>query len=320
MHYPLTKNSANLKKDLDSHSPASQNVLITRGSKTTLIGILSSFILSCVKIISGILGNSYALIADGIESLADVFTSFVVLSGLRIASKPADLNHPYGHGKAEPIAGAIVAMALFAAAIIIIIQSIYEIITPHHAPAPFTLLVLILVVITKEILYRYVIKVGKDINSIAIINEAWHHRSDAITSVAAFIGISVALIGGVGFEVADDYAALFASVIIILNAYRLLKPTLYELMDTAPSESTIQKIRNCAQQVEGVMGLDKCYVRKMGLNFIVDIHVIVDGDLSVYKGHSVAHRVKDTLMTSYSNITDVLVHIEPMVLRKEDLK
>jgi len=289
------------------------------GSKTILIGIVSSFILASIKIVSGTLGNSYALIADGIESLADVFSSLVVLSGLRISSKPADSNHPYGHGKAEPLAGSVVALALFASAIIIIIQSIDEIITPHHSPAPFTLVILVLVVITKEILFRYIIKVGKQIESTAITNDAWHHRGDAITSGAAFIGISVALIGGVGFEVADDYAALFASVIIILNAYRLLKPTIYELMDTAPSESTIQKIRNSAQQVEGVVELDKCYVRKMGLNFIVDIHVIVDGNLSVYKGHSVAHRVKDTLMASYSNITDVLVHIEPMEMKKDNL-
>ena len=242
----------------------------SKGIKTTLIGIIASLTLSTVKIISGALGNSYALIADGIESLADVFTSIIVLSGLRIASKPADADHPYGHGKAEPIAGVIVAFGLFTAAIIIIIQSIYEIIMPHNAPATFTLAVLVLVIIIKEILFRHIIKVGKRIKSVAVINDAWHQRSDAITSFAVFIGISVALIGGEGYEVADDYAALFASIIIIINSYRLLKPALFELMDTAPPAETINKIRSVALEVPGVEGLDKCFMRKMGFEYFID--------------------------------------------------
>lgn len=293
--------------------------LASKGIKTTLIGIFASLTLSAIKITSGALGNSYALIADGIESLADAFTSIIVLSGLRIASKPADADHPYGHGKAEPLAGVVVAFGLFIAAIIIIIQSIYEIITPHHAPATFTLAVLVLVVIIKEILFRYIIKVGKRIKSVAVINDAWHQRSDAITSFAVFIGISLALIGGKGYEAADDYAALFASIIIIINSYRLLKPALFELMDTAPPEETINKIRLIALEVPGVEGLDKCFMRKMGFDYFIDIHVIIDGNIPVYKGHEIAHKVKDKLMTSYSNINDVLVHIEPMELRKEKL-
>lgn len=293
--------------------------LASKGIKTTLIGIFASLTLSAIKITSGALGNSYALIADGIESLADAFTSIIVLSGLRIASKPADADHPYGHGKAEPLAGVVVAFGLFIAAIIIIIQSIYEIITPHHAPATFTLAVLVLVVIIKEILFRYIIKVGKRIKSVAVINDAWHQRSDAITSFAVFIGISLALIGGKGYEAADDYAALFASIIIIINSYRLLKPALFELMDTAPPEETINKIRLIALEVPGVEGLDKCFMRKMGFDYFIDIHVIIDGNIPVYKGHEIAHKVKDKLMTFYSNINDVLVHIEPMELRKEKL-
>jgi len=200
-----------------------------QGIHTTLIGIIASIILAAIKGTAGVLGNSYALIADAIESTSDVFTSLIVIVGLRIAKKPADENHPYGHGKAEPFAGILVASALFIAAIIIIIQSTHEIITPHHAPAPFTLIVLIIVVLTKELLFRFVIKVGDSVESVAVKNDAWHHRSDAITSVAAFVGISIALIGGAGYEPADDYAALFASLIIIFNAYRLLKPALSDV-------------------------------------------------------------------------------------------
>ena len=264
------------------------------------------------------MGNSYALIADAIESTSDVFTSIIVLTGLKIASKPADETHPYGHGKAEPFAGLVVAAALFLAAIIIIIQSVHEIITPHHAPAPFTLIVLVAVVIIKETLFRFVIKVGKSVDSVAVKNDAWHHRSDAITSGAAFIGIAIALIGGKGYEQADDYAALCASAIIIYNAYRLFKPALFEIMDTAPSPEVIQKIINTSLQVDGVVAIDKCFARKMGFQYYIDMHVIVDGNISVHVGHEISHKVKDKLLDSFQNISDVLIHIEPAT--KERLK
>jgi cation diffusion facilitator family transporter len=282
-----------------------------KGIRTTIIGIFTSIILAAIKAIAGIMGNSYALIADAIESASDVFTSIIVLAGLRIAQLPPDQKHPYGHGKAEPFAGIVVALALFVAAIIIITQSIHEIITPHHAPAPFTLVVLILVVLTKEFLFRYIIKVGTDVNSVAVKNDAWHHRSDAITSGAAFIGISIALIGGEGYEQADDYAALFASGVIIFNAYRLLRPALDEIMDAAPSKEINQEIINATNSVSGVIATDKCYVRKMGLDYYIDIHIIVDGNLTVHDGHEIAHNVKDYLMKTFPQISNVLVHVEP---------
>lgn len=288
-----------------------------KGIYTTLIGIIVSILLAIVKGVAGVLGNSYALIADAIESTADVFTSIIVLTGLKIASKPADTNHPYGHGKAEPIAGLVVAAALFIAAVIIIIQSIHEIITPHHAPAPFTLIVLVAVVITKELLFRFVIKVGETLDSISVKSDAWHHRSDAITSGAAFIGISIALIGGKGYEQADDYAALFASIIIIINAFRLFKPAFYEIMDTSPPVHILDEIKTAASKVDGVSGIDKCFVRKMGLEFFVDIHVIVDRNLPVHTGHLIGHNVKDELMKFNPKISDVLVHIEPTLTNDE---
>ena len=288
-----------------------ENTSVKRGLKTTLIGIIASSLLASIKIFTGIVGNSYALIADGIESLTDIFTSSIVLTGLYLASKPADENHPYGHGKAEPFAGVAVSFGIFVAAMVIVVQSVYEIITPHHAPAPFTLVVLIFVILTKETLFRFVIKVGTSVNSIAVKSDAWHHRSDAITSAAAFIGISIALIGGPGYESADDFAALFASVIIVINAYRIFKPALFELLDTAPPVQVIQKVRDVAGKVEGVMGIDKCFVRKMGFDYFVDIHVLVDSNLPVHKGHEIAHLVKDELMQEHMNVSDVLVHIEP---------
>lgn len=299
--------------DRSQKNKGNQNLtgFANQGIKTTLIGIIASVILATIKAVAGVLGNSYALIADAIESTSDVFTSIIVLTGIRIAKKPPDENHPYGHGKAEPLAGIIVASALFVAAIIIIIQSTHEIIIPHHAPEPFTLIVLIVVVFTKEILFRFVIKVGNSVDSVAVKNDAWHHRSDAITSGAAFIGISIALIGGTGYEQADDYAALFASLIIIFNAVRLFRPALYEMMDTAPSPEIINKVVSVAGKVEGVIAIDKCFARKMGFEYYVDMHLIVDGNITVYKGHEIAHDVKNKLINSFPHITDVLIHVEP---------
>jgi cation diffusion facilitator family transporter len=285
--------------------------LAEKGIKTTLIGIIASIILATIKGVAGAVGNSNALLADAIESTSDVFASIVVLAGIRIAQRPPDENHPYGHGKAEPLAGIFVALALFLAAIIIALKSIHEIVSPHNAPAAFTLIVLVIVVLTKEILFRYVRKVGNSLDSVAVKNDAWHHRSDAITSGAAFIGISIALIGGKGYEQADSYAALFASLIIVFNAYRLFKPALYEMMDTAPSPEIIRKVIAEANKVGGVIAVDKCFARKMGFEYYVDLHIIVDGNISVHEGHEISHLVKNTLIQKFSNVTDVLIHIEP---------
>jgi len=283
----------------------------TIGARTTIIGILVNALLAGIKFLAGILGNSYALVADAVESSTDVFSSLVVLSGLRIAKAPPDEDHPYGHGKAEPLAASVVAGALIVAAIGIAVNSVREIQVPHHAPAPFTLIVLVVVVITKETLFRYVFKTGQSLQSTVVKTDAWHHRSDALTSVAAFIGISIALIGGRGYEEADDWAALFASGVIAFNGIRLLRPALLEAMDTAPSKEIVAQILDSAKEVEGVVGLDKCLVRKMGFDYYVDLHVIVNSEMSVKEAHKIGHDVKDRLRSQYPHIKDVLVHIEP---------
>lgn len=279
--------------------------------QTTLLGILLNACLAAAKGIAGVIGHSYALIADAIESTSDIASSLIVYGGLKIASIPPDEDHPYGHGKAEPLAAMLVAFALLTAALAIIIQSIREIQTPHHAPAPFTLYILIGVVIVKESLYRYVINVGDKAQSTAVITDAWHHRSDAITSAATGVGIAIALICGPGYEAADDWAALLASGIIILNAIRLFRPALAEVMDAAPGNGMEQQVRDAALAVRGVTGLDVCNVRKMGLHYYVDLHVLVDGDLPVRDGHEIAHRVKDAIRKAQPRIHDILIHIEP---------
>lgn len=290
-----------------------------RGMRSTAIGIVVNALLAICKGTAGFLGNSYALIADAIESASDVISSFIVFIGLKIARKPRDANHPYGHGKAEPIAAVVVALALFGAGITIAVQSVHEIITPHHAPEPFTLGVLVFVVVVKETLFRFVFRVGQEVQSTAVKTDAWHHRSDAITSAAAFVGITIALIGGAGWESADDWAALFASVIIVYNASKLFTPAVAEIMDAAPSPHMLEDIRKVALAVDGVVGLDKCFVRKMGFDYFVDLHVIVGGDLTVRRGHDIGHIVKNVICSEHPRIKDVLIHIEPDdVLKRED--
>ena len=281
------------------------------GVRSTLIGIALNVALAAAKFAAGVWGHSYALIADATESLSDVVSSVVLLIGLRYAMRPPDENHPYGHGKAEPLAATMVSLALFGAAVVIAIESIHEIRTPHETPHVFTLAVLAGVVLVKEGLFRYVLKVGETARSTALKTDAWHHRADAITSGVAFVGISMALIGGRGWESADDWAALGASFIIMFNAYLLLRPAVLELTDSIPDARLQRDVLAVAARVPGVRALDKCYVRKMGFDYYVDLHVIVDREMPVWEGHRIAHLVKDALRAAHPQIADVLVHIEP---------
>jgi cation diffusion facilitator family transporter len=293
-----------------SHPQPVVNNLQT-GARVALVGMLVNLAFAAAKIIGGILGNAYVLIADGIESTLDIAGSLVIWGGLKFAARPPDETHPYGHGKAEPIAAVVVAFGVLLAAAGLTIESVREILTPHHGPAPFTLGILIVVIVVKEIMFRYVIRIGHNVESTAVQTDAWHHRSDALTSTAAFIGISVALIGGEGWQSADDWAALFACAVIAANGIRLLRPAFYEIMDTAPRGQIVGTVRNAAAAVPGVIELDKTFVRKMGLSFYVDLHVKVNGDISVREGHEIAHQVKRAIQQSDARIADVLVHVEP---------
>jgi cation diffusion facilitator family transporter len=276
-----------------------------------LVGVFINATLAAIKIVGGIVGNSGALIADGIESAADVVSSLVVWGGLRISLKPADEDHPYGHGKAEPLAAAAAAVALVAAAGVITIESVKQILTPHETPRWYTLVILAGVIVVKLLLSRFVSNAGEAVESTALKTDALHHLSDAVTSGAAFIGISIGLIGGAGYESADDWAALVACVVIVYNAVNLFRSAVDELLDAAPSKEYEEKIRAVAIKVDGVFDIEKCRIRKSGLHRLIDIHVEVDGNLPVWKGHEIAHRVKDALLASEHGVADVLVHIEP---------
>jgi len=287
--------------------------------RTAVLGILVNGTLAAAKFLGGILGNSYALIADAVESMTDIFSSFVVWRGLSVAVQPPDSDHPYGHGKAEPLAASFVSLTLLAAALGIAIQAAREILRPHITPEPFTLWLLLAVVILKESLFRFVFQIGNRASSTAVRADAWHHRSDAITSAAAGIGIAIALWGGKGYESADDWAALFASGLIAWNGVRLLKPAIDELMDALPSEELQKEIARIALSCGGVHAVEKVLARKTGFTYWVDMHLEVPKDMTVEDAHEVAHRVKDKIRRQLPRITEVSIHVEPYPRKSADL-
>jgi cation diffusion facilitator family transporter len=279
--------------------------------RTTYFSIIGNILLALIKGLAGVFGNSYALIADAIESTTDIFSSVLVLIGFKYAERPADENHPYGHGKIEPIITFGVVAFLFFSSIVIAYKSILNIQTPHKLPQTWTLIVLGLIIIWKEISFQIVIKKSRQTNSTSLKADAWHHRSDAITSVMAFIGISIAIILGDGYEAADDWAALFAAGFILYNCYLILRPALGEVMDEQLYDDLIIDIRAKSVQVEGVLDTEKCFIRKAGMKYHVDLHAIVDGDISVKIGHDIAHNLKDYLRAEIPNIGNVFIHVEP---------
>jgi cation diffusion facilitator family transporter len=283
-------------------------------AETLALGILSicvNIVLMLVKIGVGLIGNSYALVADGIESASDIFSSLITWAGFQLSLRPADEQHPYGHGKLEALAGGFAGVALLAAAGWIAVNAVSEIQKPHHAPEWFTLPVLIGVVVVKEFLSRRILAAGQEIGSTALRGDAWHHRSDAISSGAAAIGIAVALIGGPGFESADDWAALVACGIIVVNGLLILRTALHDMMDGSVPNEWHQAVRNSALATPGVVDTEKCRIRKSGTDQFVELHVRVDPAISVFEGHEIGHRVKERVLAENPRVRDVLIHIEP---------
>ena len=279
--------------------------------KATYFSIIGNTSLAIVKGLAGFFGNSYALIADAIESITDIFASFLVLFGIKYSNKPADDNHPYGHGRAEPLITFLVVGFLITSATIIAYESIQNIGTPHELPKSWTLYILGGIIIWKEYSFQLVMKRSKETNSSSLEADAWHHRSDAITSVAAFLGISIALYFGKGYESADDWAALFASGFILYNSYKIFRPALSEIMDEHLYDELVEEIRVVSLTVPGVIDTEKCFIRKAGMQYHVDLHARVEGTITVREGHDIAHDLKDTLRAKIPSLGHVLIHVEP---------
>ena len=282
-----------------------------RGIRSAQAGLLANAALAVIKILTGVIGHSYALVADGVESTTDVFSSLILWRGLNVAARSPDEDFPFGYGKAEALSAAVMSLLLLAAGTGIAIQAVREIVTPHHGPAPFTLLILVVVVVTKETLFRRVFRVGRETDSLAVKADAWHHRSDAITSLAAFLGISVALLGGPGWEPADDVAALFASVIILVNGSRLLRPAVGDLMDRAPDQALLDRVATVARGVEGVLATEKALARRVGGTYRVVLHVQASPHLSLREAHDLGGQVRSQVIETIPSIGDVVIHMEP---------
>jgi cation diffusion facilitator family transporter len=300
-----------MKADFRSESAAKNTTGNGPAVRLALLGLLVNTLFALAKVVAGVIGHSHALVADGIESTTDVFGSLVVWRGLRIAARGADEAYPYGYGKAEPLAAALVSLILLVAAAAIVAQAVHEILTPHKTPAPFTLVVLVLVVLVKETLYRRVARLGRAIGSNVVLADAWHHRSDAITSAAAMIGITVALWGGPGWEAADDWAAIAAAVVIALNGIRLLQPAVAELMDKGVEPEILNRISTAAQGVDAVLAIEKLKVRRSGTRLFVDLHVQADPAMSLHDAHVLSGKVKSAIVREVPAVQSVLVHMEP---------
>lgn len=286
-----------------------------RGQRLALVGLLANFLLAGLKLLAGLIGHSYALIADAIESIADIAGSVIIWGGLHVSSKPASERHPYGYGKAEALAALAVGLIVLGAGIAIGVEAVREIITPHHTPAWWTLLVLVVVVTVKEILFRVVRRAALESDSSAVETDAWHHRADAITSLAALVGISIALIGrwqtGTDrWAPADDWAALLAAGVVIFNAVRLMTPPVRELLDVQ-NQAVVARAAATAARVPGVIRVQKTFARKSGTRHWIDMHVWVQGDMPVREAHTLAHAVKDAVRADLPDVEDVLIHIEP---------
>jgi cation diffusion facilitator family transporter len=282
-----------------------------KGARLVARGMALNIALALVKVSGGILGRAYALVADGVESLTDVAIAMLMWLGFRWAGRPPDHDHPYGHGKAETVSGLFTALVVLGAGAGIGWHAVREVRNPQQLPQWWTLLILAAVAAAKVIFSRRLTQVSHDTDSTALGAEAWHHLSDAITSAAAFIGISIAVIGGPAYAAADGWAALVASGVIAFNGIKIFRKALNELMDIAVPDELEYGVRSIAARVPGVASLDKCRVRKSGLSYLVDIQIRVAGDLSVREGHGIAHLVKDTLLASRYRVSDVTVHVEP---------
>jgi cation diffusion facilitator family transporter len=296
--------------ELPAHHAATVDRAL-KGARLIARGMALNAVLAVIKVAGGILGHAYALVADGVESMTDIAISILIWAGFQWAARPPDKNHPYGHGKAEAVSGLFTALVVLCAGVGIGWHAVTEIRDPQRLPHWWTLLILAGVVGVKVVFSRRLDEVGRDTESTALGAEAWHHLSDAISSAAAFVGISIAVIGGSRCAAADGWAALAASGVIVYNGTKIFLKALNEVMDIAVPASMENAVRAIAARVPGVADLHRCRVRKSGLSYLVDIQIRVAGDMSVREGHNIAHAVKDKLLASRLRVSDVSVHVEP---------
>ncbi len=291
--------------------PSRRDSIYREAANAALFGLIVNVSLGIVKLVAGILGHSFALIADSVNSLGDSAASVIVLGALRVAQRPADSDHPYGHSRAEAVGASTVSLLIIIAALVVGWQALPRITLVHEIPPAWTLWVAGINVIIKEGLFRYNVRVGKRTKSSAIVASAWDHRMDALCSFAALVGLGIVRWGGQDLVWADETAALVIVVVILVSGVHLYVNSASELMDPQADVDFVESIRAAALCVDGVRDVEKLWVRKMGLEYFVDVHIQVDPALSVREGHEIGHKVKDSLLSSFTLLRGVLVHLEP---------
>ncbi len=290
---------------------AARELAWSRGMRLAGVGLFANAALAVIKGAAGLLGHSYALVADAAESVADIGGSILVWSGLRVSARSPDYDHPYGHGKAEPLAAAAVGLMLCGASLGIFVKAVQAVLTPSRPPAPFTLAVLVIVIAVKATLARTVLRVADDVGSRALAADAWHHRADVITSGAAFIGISAALVGGQRWAWCDGAAGSVASIIVFINGLHILRPAVHELMDGAPDVELLERVGGAARSVAGVRFIEHLKARKLGTRYLVDLHAQADPRMSLDDAHVLSGQIKHAIRQAVPSVQDVLVHMEP---------
>jgi cation diffusion facilitator family transporter len=285
--------------------------LYREATRAAELGLVVNGALGIAKLVGGIVAHSYALISDAVHSLTDLLMSVGVLSALWFAQRPPDKEHPYGHTRAEAIAGSNLALLILVSAAVLAWQVFGGLSEPRIVPPAWTLLIAAANVLVKEGLYRYKIRVGRRLNSALLIANAWDHRGDALSSLAVLIGLSIVRLGGPGWGLADPLAALVVILIITASGAHLFRDSISELMDRQAGEDLVASVREAARAVPGVEDIETLWVRKSGLEYLVDIHVEIDGRLPIAEGHRIGHLVEDGILKQFPAVRDVLVHIEP---------
>jgi cation diffusion facilitator family transporter len=280
-------------------------------TRAAILGLVVNLALGLIKLVGGLAAGSFALLADAVNSLGDVFSSVVVLVALRVAQAPPDAEHPYGHSRAEAIAGSNVALLVILSALYVGYEAIRRLTVTHELPPAWTLWVAGANAVIKEALYRYKMTVGRRTGSSAVIANAWDHRSDAMCSLAVFVGLAIVRVGGPRWIWADEAAAFVVVAMILWTGAALFRKSASELMDVQADDELVKQIRQTAAAVPGVAGIEKLWVRKSGLEFLADMHIEVDPQMSVADGHAIGHDVKDRLLERFPLLRDVLVHLEP---------
>lgn len=293
--------------------PESNSTSASTGSKVTLVGVLVNTLLILLKFAAGIFGSSQALIADAVHSISDLFTDIVVLIGIRIRQKPPDKTHHFGHARIETLASLIVGMALIGTALYLGIDASLTIHrhTEYH-PTGLALFGAGVSIVLKEVLYHYTIRTGRRIKSQLIVANAWHHRSDALSSVAVFIGVAGTQINP-SWHILDAFAALLVSFFIVKVGLEILRDALREFTDTAPRPEVIGKIKQCALSVKGVVDTHDLRVRTSGGQYQMEIHIVVDGQLTVLEGHKIAKAVEGCLVEDVGNFDSITIHVDPAI-------